>query len=203
MSKVLDKRQSMVATLLGLDECPFPESPVQLQVLLPPEPFCGVLFIENVASYDRAMRSNSSAFDGLSLVFASGFKGSAQRLRTSLGCSLFFSDRGGDTRGLRDNFKAWLFDKGTQPAYFWGDLDWAGMRILATMRVSFPDLTAWHSGYGPMLEALRGGHGHSPEAADKQGQKALTCTGCAFADSQLVPALRDTGRFMDQELFRL
>ncbi|OUM03023.1 hypothetical protein A8M77_08475 [Variovorax sp. JS1663] len=202
MSKVLDKRQALVAALLELDDCPFPESPVQLQVFLPPVGFRGVLFIENLMSYDRAMRSGSTALEGLALAYASGFKGSAQRMRTSDGCSLFFSDQGGDTRDLRDGFKAWLFGKGTQPAYFWGDLDWAGMRILAAMRASFPGLTAWQPGYAPMLAALREGQGHSPEAAEKQGQKALAHSSCPYADEQLAPALRDTGRFVDQELFR-
>ncbi len=30
MSKVLDKRQGLVAAVLGVGECPFPESPIQL-----------------------------------------------------------------------------------------------------------------------------------------------------------------------------
>lgn len=202
MSKVLDKRQALVEALLELDDCPFPESPVQLQVFLPSAGFRGVLFIENLMTYDRAVRSTSPEFDGLALVYASGFKGSAQRLRTPDGCSLFFSDRGGDTRDLRDAFKAWLFGKGIQPSYFWGDLDWSGLRILAAMRSSFPGLAAWQSGYEPMLLALLAGQGHSPEAAEKQGQKAISSTGCAYADDQLLPALRQTGRFVDQELFR-
>jgi len=202
MSKVLDKRQGMVAALLGLEECPFMESPVQLQVFLPPSGFRGVLFIENVTTFDRAMRSNSLTFEGLALAFASGFKGSAQRIRALEGCSLFFSDRGSDTRDLRDGFRAWLFGKGTQPAYFWGDLDWAGMRILTAMRASFPDLTAWQPGYAPMLSALKEGQGHSPESAEKRGQKALARSGCNYADEQLLPALYETERFVDQELFR-
>ena len=183
MSKVLDKRQGMVAALLELDECPFPESPVQLQVFLPPTGFRGVLFIENLTTYDRAMRSGSAAFDGLALAFASGFKGSAQRLRTPEGCSLFFSDQGGDTRDLRDGFKSWLFGTEARPAYFWGDLDWAGMRILAAMRTSFSGLTAWQTGYAAMLQVLQEGHGHSPEAAEKQGQKVLANTGCAYSNT--------------------
>lgn len=73
------------------------------------------------------------------------------------------------------------------------------MRILSAMRGSFTGLTAWEPGYVPMLAALNEGHGHSPEAAEKQGQKALTTTGCRFADEQLAPALRATGSFVDQE----
>lgn len=116
---------------------------------------------------------------------------------------MFFSDRGGDTRALRDGFKAWLFGKGTQPAHFWGDLDWSGLRILAAMRSSFPGLTVWQPGYGPMLLALLTGQGHSPEAAEKQGQRVISDTGCAYTDDRLVPALRETSRFVDQELFKL
>jgi len=199
MSKVLDKRQGLVAAILGVDECPFPESPIQVQVHLPSAGYRAVLFIENLMSFEQAVRSSSRAFEGLALVYACGFKSSAQRLRSSGGCSLFYSSKGALGGDLRDAFEAWLFGKGATPAFFWGDLDWAGMRILAAMRGSFGGLTAWEPGYAPMLAALNEGNGHSPEAAEKQGQKALTTTGCKFADEQLSPALRATGRFVDQE----
>jgi hypothetical protein len=199
MSKVLDKRQGLVAAMLGVDDCPFPESPIQLQVHLPTTGYRAILFVENLASFERAVRSTSGAFEGLALVYASGFKGSAQRLRSAGGCSLFYSSKGALDGDLRVAFEAWLFGKVAVPAYFWGDLDWAGMRILSAMRSSFPGLTAWEPGYAPMLEALNDGRGHSPEAAEKQGQKALEATGCRYTDGQLLPTLRTTGRFVDQE----
>lgn len=203
MSKVLDKRQGLVAAVLGVDECPFPESPIQLQVFLPPAPCRGVLFIENLMSFERAIRSTSKVFDGLALAYASGFKGSAQRLRTPDGCSLFYAARGNISQDLRSSFEAWLFGKNPTHAFFWGDLDWSGMRILSAMRTSFFGLRAWEPGYSRMLSALMEGKGHSPEAADKQGQKALDTSGCAFADAHLIPALRSHGRFVDQEQINL
>lgn len=203
MSKVLDKRQGMVAAILGVDECPFPESPIQLQVYLPPAGYRGVLFIENQMSFEQALRSSSGAFDGLALVYASGFKGSAQRLRSSAGCSLFYAGKGALGGDLKVAFEAWLFGRGSTPVHFWGDLDYAGMRILAAMRSTFPDLTAWAPGYAPMLAALLAGGGHSPEAAEKQGQRPVVSSGCAYADSELIPALAHTGRYVDQELFSL
>lgn len=199
MSKVLDKRQGLVAAILGVDECPFPESPIQLQIFLPPAGYRGVLFIENLMSFERATRSTSPAFEGLALVYASGFKGSAQRLRTPDGCSLYYAARGGISQDLRDGFEAWLFGKGSTPAFFWGDLDWSGMRILSAMRTSFPSLTAWEPGYSLMRAVLEDGKGHSPEAADKQGQKPLDVAGCTYADTQLIPVLRAHGKFVDQE----
>lgn len=203
MSKVLDKRQGLVAAVLQMDECPFAESPIQLQVYLPPGGYRGVLFIENLMSFEQALRSPSGAFDGLALVYASGFKGSAQRLRSPTGCSLFYAGRGVLGGDLKTAFEAWLYGRGSIPAYFWGDLDYAGMRILTAMRSTFPDLTAWVPGYSPMLAALQQGQGHSPEAAEKQGQRRIESTGCAYADGHLLPAIHETGRYVDQELFNL
>jgi hypothetical protein len=203
MSKVLDKRQGLVAALLGVEDCPFPESPIQLQVHLPAVWYRSVLFVENVTSFEQAIRSTSVAFEGLALVNASGFKGSAQRLRSASGCSLFYSSKGALGGDLRVAFEAWLFGKVAVPAYFWGDLDWAGMRILVAMRSSFPGMAAWEPGYAPMLEVLKDGRGHSPEAAEKQGQKSLEATGCSYTDRHLLPALRATGRFVDQEQLTL
>ena len=201
MSKVLDKRQGMVAAILGVDECPFPDAPIQLHVYLPPTGYRGVLFIENVMNFEQAQSSTSGAFDGLALVFASGFKGSAQRLRSPIGCSLYYASRGAQGGDLKVAFEAWLFGRGTTPAHFWGDLDYSGMRILAAMRSTFPEMSAWSPGYAPMLAALLDGHGHSPEAAEKQGQRPIASTGCAYADSRLIPAIDKTGRYLDQELF--
>lgn len=201
MSKVLDKRQGLVAAILGIDECPFPESPIQLQVFLPPAGYKGVLFIENQASFEQALRSNSKKLDGLALVFASGFKGSALRLRSPSGCTVFYAGVGSLEADFRDAFEAWLFGSRSMPAYFWGDLDYDGIRILAAMRASFPGLTAWEPGYAPMLSALLAGKGHSPEAADKQGQRPIAVVGCAFASEKLLPAMKELGQFVDQELF--
>lgn len=204
MSKVLDKRQGLVAAVLGVEECPFSESPIQMLVFLPPGGFEAVLFIENQISFERATRSTSGVFNRLALVFASGFKGSAQRLRTAQSVSIYYSQRGELDVADRKMFETWLQAFGVDlPVYFWGDLDWAGMRILRAMRASFPQLTAWEPGYARMRDRLMQGAGHSPEAADKKGQVPVLDTGCAYTDAQLIPALRAEGKFLDQEFFTL
>lgn len=76
------------------------------------------------------------------------------------------------------------------------------MRILAALKGSFPELSSWQPGYAPVVEAINNGRGHSPEAADKQGQGRLASVGCQYVDDQFLPALRATGHFVDQELFR-
>lgn len=198
-SKVLDKRQALVAALLEVPECPFPEMPVQLQVYLPASGFTGVLFIENQATFEQATREGAGRFAGLALVFASGFKGSARRLRTAGGASLYFARHGTLDPAPLARFVAWLREGAPLPCWFWGDLDHAGMQILASLRASFPELEAWQPGYAPMLRLLEAGQGHTPEAAGKAGQLVVAATGCAYADTQLLPALAAHGGFVDQE----
>jgi hypothetical protein len=200
MSKVLDDRERLVAAVLGVDECPFPASPIQLQATLPRGQAAGILFIENAMTFEKATRSTAPQYGSLALVFASGFKASAKRLRNPEGASLFYSRRGCMEPGEVAAFEHWLFQGKAMPVYFWGDLDWSGMRILATLRDTFGDIAAWQPGYGPMREHLVAGGGHRPEAAEKRGQQPLAATGCAYADGQLVPLLDSLG-FVDQELF--
>lgn len=204
MSKVLDARTGLVAVLLGTDECPFPESPIQLQVYLPQGGFNGVLFIENQMSFEQATRSAKPAFAKLALVYASGFKGSAARLRNPEAVSLYFSHKGELGGDRADCFSRWLFAKNIAlPVWFWGDLDWSGMRILAAMRSNFPEMQTWQPGYEPMLQSLLEGNGHSPEAADKRGQRPLAAVGCPYADGPVLAALKAKGKFVDQEQFSL
>lgn len=202
MSKVLDSREALVAAVLGLDECPFAESPIQLQVMLPDGDLKGVLFIENLMSFEKATRSEGATFQGLALVYASGFKASAKRLRSEDGVSLYYARQCLRDTAQRETFEHWLFnDKPDLVVNFWGDLDWAGMRILKTLRSTFQNVNAWEPGYAPMRTYLMEGLGHQPDAADKRGQLPLQNTGCAYADAQLLPLLH--GGFVDQELFSL
>lgn len=198
-SKVLDGRQALVAAVLGVEECPFPEMPVQLQVFLPRDGYQGVLFIENQATFEQATRDESGRFDKLVLVFASGFKGSARRLRSPAGASVYFSALGALDTTATAAFLDWLWRDGQLPTWFWGDLDFAGMRILTALRATFDGACAWAPGYLPMLALLEQGRGHAPEAAGKEGQRELSVTGCTFADARLLPALRASLTFVDQE----
>jgi hypothetical protein len=199
-SKILDGRQPLVSAVLGTDECPFPEMPVQLQVFLPEGGFDGVLFIENLATFEKAMRERAVRFQRLALVFASGFKGSAARLRSSAGASVYFASHGTLSPTYTAEFLSWLWGGKPLPSWFWGDLDFSGMRILAALRKTFPGLEAWQPGYGPMLVALQEGDGHQPSSAGKDGQGAISATGCPYADSVLLPAIAQTGLFADQEM---
>jgi hypothetical protein len=73
------------------------------------------------------------------------------------------------------------------------------MGILSGLRQRFGEVTAWETGYLPLLEQLRSGGGHTLEAADKQSQNDPGKVGCEFADQELLPAIREYGG-VDQEL---
>ena len=131
------------------------------------------------------------------LIFSSGFRGAAARLRRPNGCSAYYS-RASSPPAVAE-FERMLFSSIDVPVYFWGDLDYSGMAILASLRSIFPCAQAWKPGYEPMLLRLKVGDGHSPVESGKERQRAIEATGCTYADEELLPSLRATGKFLDQE----
>jgi hypothetical protein len=215
-SKLLDGRADLVCAVLGVKNCPFPESPVQLQVDIVNPDFHGILFVENVMVFEY-MRSiarptggtpgsfgdSTGPFTGLALAQAHGFRGTARRIRTKLGCSIYYSNLGASCQRARERLESWFFgasDTTDSPSvFFWGDLDFAGMAILKALRVAFPGATAWEPGYAQLLKSVEEGYGHEPVAVGKENQRDPGTTGCAYADNVLLPKMREIGRFMDQE----
>jgi hypothetical protein len=198
-SKVLDDRGDVVAAL-------FPALQIReragVVAVYLPERCEGTLFIENQDTYIAATLGEPSITRSLALVYASGFRGTAMRVRSRAGALLHFAGPG--AAGLQSAFDAWWYD-GT-PAlgfdepqcWFWGDLDFAGMQILKALRLRFPSLTAWQPGYTPLLAALVRCGGYRPFAVEDRGQLDPGTTGCAYADSALLPAIRQHGQ-LDQE----
>ncbi len=195
-SKVLDTREDLLQQLFP--EIEFAPRPILLHVYLP-ESFNGVLFIENQDTYIQALAGRPIEVEGLALVYGAGFKSSAGRIRTRDGAILHY--QGGSTGSRQADFEEWWFDQRSSewPAWFWGDLDFSGMEILKALRQRFGDVQAWQPGYAPMMRLLREGRGHSPDTADKAEQVDPGSTGCPYADEELLPAMWEIGRFVDQE----
>lgn len=197
-SKVLDGREAVICAILGIPECPFPASPVQLQVQLPNVAIKGILLIENTASFEqlRTVREARPVLDGLAIAQAHGFRGAARRIRRRGGCSIYYS---GEPALLPAFESFWFGDAGDLPVAFWGDLDFSGLAILRVLRAVFPQASAWEPGYRMLLDVLGSGGGHSPMQASKDRQQHPVSTGCVFADSVLLPAMEKAGKFVDQE----
>lgn len=218
-SKVLDHREELLR-LLGATSGQFTEAPIQL-LLAPPyrnPTGCGdvggsavknVLFIENLVTFEQMADTRAAAWEGSLLVYAAGFRGSARRLRSRTGCRLYL--RAPESTTSLPDIDRWLFQAQESerdgppevPVCFFGDLDHAGMQILASLREVFPHACAWRPGYEQLARLLAAGTGHLPESAAKALQADPGRTGCAYADTELLPLLRRIGRFMDQEAFDL
>lgn len=202
LSKTLNGHAETLTLLLNLEACPFPERPVQLLVATrTAQPDAPILFVENAATFEALAAGRLLAADDHVLVFASGYKASARRLRQPGGCSVYFApDVVRDGLALVDAFLAWLCsDDASRPVYFWGDLDFAGLDILRSLRGNIVQAQAWQPGYDALLDHLQAGESHGPEEAGKERQVDPGMTGCAYADEILLPALRQFGRFVDQE----
>ncbi len=191
-SKVLDERGDLIAAL-------FPQLDVIDRAIVVavhlPQRVNGILFIENQDTYTAATRGKPAQVQGQALVYASGFRSSALRIRTRSGALLHYA--GADD--ARSTFDRWWFEAGLPPGpcHFWGDLDFAGMQILKALRQRFGDVAAWRPGYEPMLAVLRASGGYHG-GGDSRGQIDPAVTGCAFADDVLLPAIREFGQ-LDQE----
>ncbi len=196
-SKVLDNREDLLAAL-------YPHLAIKPRKILVnvylPETVAGVLFIENQDSYTSAIDGVPAAAANMALVYCSGFRGSAQRIRDRAGVSLHYQGEG--YGHWRKSWELWWLsnDASPWPAYFWGDLDYSGMAILKVLRLRFPEVQSWPPGYNGMLCHLFEGRGHSPEGGDKEDQVDPGVTGCSLADNVLLPAIRERKLFVDQEI---
>lgn len=196
-SKLLDDRDELLR-LLGAAPGQFFEPPIQLLLALPAcGDFADVLFVENLVTFEKMADARSPAWDRSLLVYAAGFRGSARRLRSRGSCRLYL--RAPSAEASLSAVEAWLFGTAQVPVSFFGDLDFAGMKILANLREVFPNACAWQPGYRVLLCLLTRGGGHLPEQASKSLQADPGKTGCTHADQDLLPAMRRHGRFVDQE----
>lgn len=208
-SKYLDSRQDLLTKLFPQVAELLSARTRLLQVKLPAQ-IQGVLIIENQDTFVRACLNKLAGAENMAIVYGAGFRVAAERLREP-GHILFgyVSDAVNSSRKLqqmppdavvRAEFESGWFNTATPwPVRFFGDLDYSGMAILASLRKQFPNAEAWQPGYSILLQQLQMGGGHSAEQSGKTLQKMVSRTGCPYADSVLIPALQHTGHFMDQE----
>lgn len=195
-SKFLKNREEPVRMLFpGLQ---IRHRPVLVHVYLP-QVVEGVLFIENQDTYIRAVEGDLQGANNLAIVNVAGFRGAAQRIRKSDGAKMHYCV--GSHGPTQHRYERWWFsgDEAGWPVFFWGDLDFAGMGILKTLRERFGDVRAWEPGYRGMIALVESERGHLPEMTEKEQQVDPGETGCAYADRILLPLMREKGVFLDQE----
>ncbi|TDP82931.1 uncharacterized protein DUF2220 [Aquabacterium commune] len=201
-SKILDHREELLR-LLGAASGQLFEAPIQLLMAFPEEPenFDAVLFVENLVTFERMADHRQADWAHMALVYAAGFKAGAKRLRHPQGCRIYSRQSAAPTQAALERAARWLFDNAEMSVFFFGDLDFAGMQILARLRDGFPQACAWETGYAPLADILSHRQGHPPEAAEKSGQIDPGITGCTYADNVLLPLMRQSQQFADQESY--
>jgi hypothetical protein len=192
-SKCLDQQEPLLRLLFPHLMHNLQARPLMLTVHLA-EATTALVFVEN---QDTFLQLAQADLPGLSLVYSAGFRASATRVREPQQVSFAYLNPERDGRAFT---RLW-FDcpNDTLPAYFWGDLDYAGMSILKALRISFTRLTAWQPGYAPLLARLNEGLGHTQASGVKSHQPDPVATGCPYADTVLLPAIRHAQSYVDQE----
>lgn len=127
--------------------------------------------MKRITSFVEMVKMRSSIVDGCVLVFSSGYKATADRVRIIQGQMLFFT---GASTNKESNawFKNYIVsDKNDLPTYLWGDLDYEGLKILKQLKSNFLNLEAWKPGYEKMMGNIEAGNGHNTTEAGKEKQQ--------------------------------
>lgn len=192
-SKFLDRRELLLLTTFPSLANKIIARPLLLSVYLP-DAAEEILFVENQDTYLGLV---ALAPARLGLVYLAGFRGAALRVREA--GQAIFSYVNAVSPTVRQRFGDFWLGQQQMPCYFWGDLDFAGMAILAALKQVFPGVEAWQPGYQPMVEILRQGGGHSAVGGEKEKQYHPGATQCPYADYVLIPAMEEQLAFVDQE----
>jgi len=199
-SKFLDGRIDLLQTLFPLYRSRIKNRELLINVSIPND-FQKILFIENQDTFLKLSDAQlkEGFLSSFAIVYSSGFKGSAARIRSL--DNVVFSFVGKTTsQAMISKFEKWWSegDDGLS-SFFWGDMDYSGMGILVSLRNVFDGIAAWQPGYLALIMILENGCGHLPDDTDKTEQRDPEFTDCEFADSKLLPLLRARQRFVDQE----
>ena len=196
-SKFLDHREDLVRAIFPSSSYNLAPRPILMAVHLS-DRIERVLFVENQDTFLALIKRD---VPGLTLVYSGGFRGSASRIRNAGNVAFSYHSDSHETEAL-ETFEDWWFNPDLESHIkprFWGDMDFAGFSILRALREVFPHTEAWKAGYLPMLDRIRDGKGHNYTAAGKERQKDPDEIGCDFADLELLPEIRRSRQFLDQE----
>lgn len=208
-SKLLDNRLDYLKAIFPTEAADIQPRKLLVNVYIP-DKFFTVVFIENQETFlllvDYVCITPTMADSKLrntAFVYCAGFRGSASRIRDEGNTD--FSLLSETNTDSRDRFTNWWMNKRTfdiQP-FFWGDLDYSGLGILAALQAVFPGIRAWQIGYAPMVDYHRKGVHHPKQSAKKDKQLAPETCSCVYADKVLLPLIRQSEYFLDQEIVEI
>lgn len=198
LSKIFDNQEAY-KIYFGLKDMPISLS-IYMQTS---ESIEEVIFIENQDTFYEACESSNKIFKNSVIIYASGYKASAKRIRQRSGSKMYLATSSQHTSESFKKFEAWFYKESSEeiPVYFWGDLDYAGIHILKALKVNFRHIDAWKKGYDIMVKEVKEDFGHTPEMAGKEKQLSITyqLLECDYTNQLLIPNLTTKALFIDQE----
>lgn len=170
---------------------------IQVNYFLP-EYYDRVLLVENLDTYHQLIQQRCDITQTVAIVYASGFRLTASRIREQGGVSLHQALQ---SQGDSQPFFDWWFGKAEQnlTCFFWGDFDFSAMGILKLLRHQFNSMQLWQPGYQAMQQQVEAGNAHPISLREKSGQNDPIETGCDYADNVILPLLRQHQSCFDQE----
>lgn len=187
LSKILDNRPPIWCALK------LTQQPIILNAFLPCVKTNKVLFIENEQTYVQCKRS----LDDYILVFCSGFKGTASRIKYATEREIHIDERCMKESENLTTLQNALNGNNKISIFHWGDIDYSGIAIFLTLKKIYPHAKLWEEGYNKMIQ-IHHKSGHQPNQADKSGQREIKETGISYIDTVLLPTIKQHG-MIDQE----
>jgi len=199
-SKFLDKRRSLLENAFPAAASLISPRAIMMSVYIPTT-LKAAIFVENFDSFRSTVNAvfRSKLADKIAVVYSAGYRSSANLIRQA-GNSQFVTINH-VTKDEYQTFENWWFsDSQSVPVLFWGDLDYEGMGILKALRARFHNAIAFKAAYRVCLSYQQRGVCHLAQQAGKTQQIDPGETGCDYADSVLLPAIRTHSLFTDQEV---
>lgn len=199
-SKFLDKRRKFIEHVFPLAKEVVEARIIMLSAYIPRQ-LEQAIFIENFDSFRATVKAieSSDLSATTAVIYSAGYRGSAADIRKANTCQFVTMNQLEENHF--DSFMDWWFSKDQSiPVYFWGDLDFDGMSIIKSLREKFHNVIALKSTYEAMLRHHQNGVSHGDLNSRTHVQKDPIATGCAYTDSVLLPLLRETRQYTDQEV---
>ena len=199
-SKFLDQRRQFIEYAFPLAKKVLEPRAIMMSVYIPAK-LETAIFVENFDSFRSTVNAvkTSKQANEVAVIYSAGYRSSANLIR-EIGNSQFVTINHA-TQGQYRAFADWWFsDRQDLPVWFWGDLDFEGMGILKSLRGKFHNANAFQAAYHAMLKFHADGVCHGYQSANKGKQTDPEQTGCNYSDQVLLPAIRATLSFTDQEV---
>lgn len=199
-SKCLDgKRHLLQDCISGFDQTIEPRA-IMLSVNIPRN-LNAVIFVENFDSFRTTVKAcrKLKIDDFVGIVYSAGYRAAANQIRGNSSCEFVCTNQLNES-DYHHFLHWWSSSNNSVPVFFFGDLDLEGVAIVKQLKHSFTNVVAMKSLYEILVKYNGSGVGYSVSGHLPESLDALGAVGCETCDRILIPQLKRSGIFTDQEV---